>query len=152
MFLAFDARLILLDINDDRIELDNVVLTTELNDASKLISDFLQPAEELKAKLRAMALNGASGHLIHVVDPAEFAFPYAGRVEFTDPETNVKLTAGNAEAMRAGYEELFSGHIGAVRAAAAALGWSHTLHMTDKLASQALSAMHMHLTQGRGLR
>jgi len=117
-----------------------------------LISDFLQPAEELKAKLRAMALNGASGHLIHVVDPAEFAFPYAGRVEFTDPETNVKLTAGNAEAMRAGYEELFSGHIGAVRAAAAALGWSHTLHMTDKLASQALSAMHMHLTQGRGLR
>jgi hypothetical protein len=99
-----------------------------------------------------MAHNGARGHLIQIADPAELAFPYAGRVEFTDPETGEKLTAGNAEAMRTAYGDLFSGHVGDIRAMAAKLGWSHVLHSTDRLASHALTAMHVNLTEGRGSR
>lgn len=117
-----------------------------------LISDFLQDRADLENRLRAMAYNGARGHLIQIVDPAELAFPYAGRVEFTDPETGEKLTAGNAEAMRSSYGELFTGHVAEVRATAAKLGWSHVMHATDRLASQALTAMHVNLTEGRGSR
>ncbi len=117
-----------------------------------LISDFLQPLDEIADRIRSMARNGARGHLVQVVDPAEEDFPYAGRVEFTDPETGERLTAGNAQALKSGYGALFSQHIEEVRALARSFSWSHTLHHTDKLASQALASLHVHMTQGRGTR
>jgi uncharacterized protein (DUF58 family) len=117
-----------------------------------LVSDFLQPIGEMAKKLRSMADRGARGHLVQIVDPVEETFPYAGRIEFTDPETGEKLTAGNAQALKTGYEALFSSHVEDIRALARSLGWSHTLHHTDKLASQALASLHVHLTQGRGTR
>jgi uncharacterized protein (DUF58 family) len=117
-----------------------------------LVSDFLQPLEQMAKKLRSMADRGARGHLVQIVDPVEETFPYAGRIEFTDPETGEKLTAGNAQALKTGYEELFSRHVGDVRSLARSLGWSHTLHHTDNLASQALASLHVHMTQGRGAR
>ncbi len=117
-----------------------------------LVSDFLQPLDEMARKLRNMANRGARGHLVQIVDPVEETFPYAGRIEFTDPETGEKLTAGNAQSLKTGYNELFSRHVGDIRALARSLGWSHTLHHTDTLASQALASLHVHMTQGRGAR
>ncbi|MCU0789670.1 MAG: DUF58 domain-containing protein [Nitratireductor sp.] len=117
-----------------------------------LVSDFLQPREEIEARMRSMAHRGARGHLVQVVDPAEEDFPYAGRVEFTDPETGERLTAGNAQTLRQGYGALFSSHVEDMRSLARSFGWSHTLHHTDRLASQALASLHIHLTQGRGAR
>ena len=66
-----------------------------------LVGDFLDPADEIMAWLDALARRGVRGHLIEVADPAEETFPYAGRTEFTDPETGEKLTAGRAEIARA---------------------------------------------------
>jgi len=117
-----------------------------------LVSDFLQPFDEMARKLRSMANQGARGHLVQIVDPVEEEFPYSGRIEFTDPETGEKLTAGNAQALKTGYEELFSRHVVDIRSLARSLGWSHTLHHTNRLASQALASLHVHMTQGRGTR
>lgn len=114
-----------------------------------ILSDFLADYDETEKGLRALARQGARGHLVQVVDPAEERFPYSGRVEFVDPETGAKMTAGSAQALREGYAGLFSGHVTKVRSLAAALGWTHTLHHTDKLASQALTSLHIHLTEGR---
>ncbi|MEC9342914.1 MAG: DUF58 domain-containing protein, partial [Pseudomonadota bacterium] len=114
-----------------------------------LISDFLGPPDELAAKLGAYARLGARGHLVQIVDPVEENFPYAGRVEFTDPESGTKLTAGSAQRLREDYAALFAAHTAALRAMARAIGWTHTLHRTNHPASRALVSLHVHLGQDR---
>lgn len=115
-----------------------------------LFSDFLQPFPELLASARAVARQGARGHLVQIVDPAEQRFPYAGRVEFNDPETGQRLTAGNAQLLHDRYERLFADHVDQVSALARAMGWTHTVHRTDQLASQALVRLHVHLSEQAG--
>jgi uncharacterized protein (DUF58 family) len=115
-----------------------------------VISDFLSAHEVLEEKLRRLARQGARGHLIQIVDPAELLFPYGGRVEFVDPETGDKLVAGSAQSLQQDYAALFEAHASRIRALAASLGWSHVLHRTDHLASRALAAMHVHLTEQGG--
>ncbi|GIL02127.1 MAG: hypothetical protein BroJett030_20260 [Alphaproteobacteria bacterium] len=112
-----------------------------------LFSDFLGPREETLSRLQAYARAGARGHLVQIVDPVEETFPYAGRIEFRDPETGERLTAGSAQGLKNDYAALFAAHIASVRAMARSIGWSHTLHHTDKPASQALVALHVHLSQ-----
>ncbi len=117
-----------------------------------LMSDFLGDIDELGEKLRRLARQGARGHLVQVVDPAELVFPYSGHVEFADPESGRKLSMGNARSIRVDYEALFARHVESVRSLASAIGWTHTLHRTDRLASQALSALHVHMTGFAGAR
>ncbi|TIR82088.1 MAG: DUF58 domain-containing protein, partial [Mesorhizobium sp.] len=72
-----------------------------------IVSDFLDPVEETMAWLDVLARHGVRAHLIEVADPAEETFPYAGRTEFTDPETGDKLTAGRAETLKDEYRLLY---------------------------------------------
>ena len=58
------------------------------------------------AWLDVLSRHGVRAHLIEVADPAEETFPYAGRTEFTDPETGLKLTAGRAELLGTDYRNL----------------------------------------------
>jgi uncharacterized protein (DUF58 family) len=122
---------------------------TSVRNFSEVIvfSDFLQPAEDIDSHLNAIARQGARGHLVQIIDPVEVRFPYAGRVEFNDPESGQKLTAGNAHAIRQEYSRLFDAHTNRLRSLAKSLGWSHTTHFTDKPASEALVALHLHLSQ-----
>ncbi|MCG6858781.1 MAG: DUF58 domain-containing protein [Salaquimonas sp.] len=112
-----------------------------------LFSDFLSDRDQLAEKLQTYARRGARGHLVQIVDPVEEVFPYAGRVEFTDPETGAKLTAGSAQGLRDDYARLFAAHIETVRALARSIGWTHTLHHTNRPALNALIALHAHLGQ-----
>lgn len=117
-----------------------------------IFSDFLQERETMERRLRALARQGARGHLVQIVDPVEEKFPYAGRVEFSDPESGEKLTVGSAQLLARDYGNLFADHIEWVRRQARSINWTHTLHHTDRLASQALSALHVHLSQSAGRR
>ena len=112
-----------------------------------LFSDFLGPREQIAATLQAYARAGARGHLVQLVDPVEETFPYSGRIEFSDPESGQRLTAGNAQGLKNDYAALFAGHVESVRAMARSIGWTHTLHHTDKPASSALVSLHVHLSQ-----
>ena len=73
-----------------------------------IASDFLDPADEIMAWLDVLARHGVRAHLIEVADPAEETFPYAGRTEFSDPETGEKLTAGRAETFGDDYRRAYS--------------------------------------------
>jgi len=84
-------------------------------------------------------------HSDQIVDPVEETFPYTGRVEFRDPETGEKFTAGNAETLKIEYEAEISMRTEAMRQSTNKLGWSFTRHHTDKLASEALVKLHTHL-------
>lgn len=112
-----------------------------------LFSDFLGPHDRLAATLQSYARRGARGHLVQIVDPVEETFPYAGRVEFTDPETGTRITAGSAQGLKDDYSALFAAHTESVAALARAIGWTHTLHRTDRPASRTLVSLHVHLSQ-----
>ncbi|MBR2687119.1 MAG: DUF58 domain-containing protein [Aquamicrobium sp.] len=111
-----------------------------------LVSDFLDPAGETLEWLDGLARRGARAHLVEVADPAEETFPYAGRTEFTDPETGDKLTAGRAEILADEYRNLYVARRETVATWAKRLGWSYTVNHTDHLASEALVRLHMALS------
>lgn len=110
-----------------------------------LAGDFLDPVEETFAWLDALARHGVRAHLVEIADPAEEAFPYAGRTEFTDPETGEKLTAGRAETLAEDYRRLYLARREALAAWCRRLGWSFTTNHTDRPASEALAHLHMAL-------
>lgn len=115
-----------------------------------LVSDFLDPAEETMAWLDVLARRGVRAHLIEVADPAEETFPYAGRTEFSDPETGQKLTAGRAETLAGQYRQLYSARRHELAGWCRRLGWSFTVNHTDRLASEALIKVHMAMTGDGG--
>ncbi len=111
-----------------------------------LIGDFLDSSDGIMARLGPLAQRGLRGHVIEVADPAEETFPYAGRTEFTDPETGDKLTTGRAESIREDYRRAYLARRQILGESLRRLGWSFIPHRTDHLASEALVAVHMHLS------
>lgn len=111
-----------------------------------IVSDFLDPAEDIVGRLDPIARRGVRGHLLEICDPVEEAFPYSGRTEFRDPETGGKLTMGRAEAVREEYQAAYLARRENVAAAMRRLGWSYTTHRTNRPASEALISLHMYLS------
>lgn len=111
-----------------------------------LFGDFLDPVEDVMARLGPLARRGLGGHVVAVTDPAEEIFPYAGRTEFTDPETGDKITAGRAETLKDDYARAWTANRSALADNLRHLGWSFVPHRTDRLASEALVAVHMYLS------
>ncbi|MCV3738074.1 DUF58 domain-containing protein [Rhizobium sp. TRM96647] len=111
-----------------------------------LIGDFLDAPDTIMERLAPLARRGLRGHVVEVADPAEDTFPYAGRTEFTDPETGQKLTAGRAETLREDYTRAYQARRAALADSLRHLGWSFVAHRTDHLASEALISVHMYLS------
>lgn len=111
-----------------------------------IAGDFLDPVEETMAWLDVLARHGVRAHLIEIADPAEETFPYAGRTEFTDPETGEKLTAGRAELISAEYRNVYQARRAELAAWCRRLGWSYTVNHTDRPASDALVKVHFAMT------
>ncbi len=111
-----------------------------------LIGDFLDPAARIMGRLGPLARRGLRGHVVEIADPAEENFPFAGRTEFTDPETGEKLTAGRAEILREAYRQAYFARRDGLGQSLRHMGWTFTPHRTDHLASEALVAVHMYLS------
>jgi uncharacterized protein (DUF58 family) len=107
-----------------------------------LLGDFWSPAAQVTAAVAALAVDGAGGHLVQVVDPAEEVFPYSGRIEFEEPEGAGSITVGRAEAWAADYTERVARHRALIRAETGRRGWSFAVHRTDRPASELLLALH----------
>ncbi len=115
-----------------------------------LVSDFLQPLDELTNLLDNLARRGVRAHLVEVADPAEETFPYSGRTEFHDPETGNTLVAGRAETYAEDYRRLYIARRDTLADFCRRLGWSFTTHRTDTPATQALSRLHDALSASSG--
>lgn len=107
-----------------------------------LISDFLQPADILSAKLDQIARRGIRAHLIAVADPAEADFPFSGRTEFRDPVSGQILVAGRAQNYAEDYRRLYQAQRDFLRETCTRFGWSFITSTTDKPAAQALTTLH----------
>jgi uncharacterized protein (DUF58 family) len=112
------------------------------NSSVVLLGDFFDRPDDIAATARALAQQGVSGHIVQIVDPAEEALPYAGRVEFRDMEGPLKFLAGKTETIREAYIEKFEAQRDAVRKLAHRLQWSFTVHRTDRPPAQLLMALH----------
>ncbi len=113
-----------------------------------VLSDLWSPVEEIRRTLAQLSASGSQGHLVQIVDPAEETFPYSGRIEFTEPEGFGEITAGRAENWRADYEARLARHRDEIRAETDRLGWSFTIHRTDRPANELLLALHARIGEG----
>jgi uncharacterized protein (DUF58 family) len=107
-----------------------------------VLSDLWSPTVEVLGTIGQLSTTGAQGHVVQIVDPAEESFPYSGRIEFIEPEGAGSVTAGRAETWRGDYAELVARHRAMIRAEADRLGWTFTIHRTDRPASELLLALH----------
>ncbi len=107
-----------------------------------VLSDLWSPIAEYRKTIGQLAASGARGHVVQVVDPAEETFPYSGRMEFVESEGLGSITAGRAETWRNDYQALLANHRAALRAETEALGWTFTVHRTDRGPTELLFALH----------
>jgi uncharacterized protein (DUF58 family) len=113
-----------------------------------LLSDLWSPIAEFRQIIGQLAANGARGHVVQVVDPAEESFPYSGRVEFIESEGLGSVTAGRAEIWREDYQKLLATHRAALREECEQFGWSFTVHRTDRGPTELLFAIHARMGAG----
>jgi uncharacterized protein (DUF58 family) len=112
------------------------------------LSDLWAPIGEIRKTTSQLSANGARGHIVQIVDPAEETFPYWGRVEFVEPEGGGRITAGRAETWRTDYTARVQRHRADIRAETDRLGWSFTIHRTDRSASELLLALQARIGAG----
>lgn len=103
-----------------------------------LVGDFLEPLPEIAEAVTALAAQGARGHVMQVLDPAEEVFPYSGRTRFEEPGGRDSMTAGRAQTLKAAYTARLASHRAGLKDLLGKLGWSLSLHRTDRPAAGAL--------------
>lgn len=109
------------------------------------LSDFLSPLGEIDNAIRRLARAGLTGHLVHIVDPAEEDFPFTGRTRFESARRDLSEVFGRAESVQGEYRARFRAHSETLTALAGRLGWSYLAHRTDKRAETALVALYADL-------
>jgi uncharacterized protein (DUF58 family) len=113
-----------------------------------ILSDLWSPVGDVRTTIAQLSATGAHGHVVQIVDPAEETFPYSGRVEFVEPELGDAITAGRAENWRVEYTARVDRHRAEIRAETDRLGWSFTVHRTDRPGSELLLRLHAHMGAG----
>lgn len=117
-----------------------------------LFSDLLDPPEKTLEWASSIASTGAKGHLVQVLDPIEESFPFAGPTLFEDPETGRQLKAGRAQGWREKYQNRLAAHKDELQQIARKLGWSYTVHHTDRPAVEPLMSLHTRLSDAPALK
>lgn len=110
-----------------------------------LVSDFLDPLDEIFERLKAIASNDVKGHLVQVLDPAEETLPYQGRAEFLGLEDGTRWIGDRIESLRAAYQDKLQQHRAGLTNMARRLGWSMTVHHTDRPPAELLMQLTAHL-------
>lgn len=110
-----------------------------------MISDFLAPLDAVKRRIDALAGRSVRGVAIHLIDPAEAAFPYSGRVLFEDFESDGAILIRNSASIRDRYRALFEAHRRAVQSLMSQRGWTGHQHDTSKPPENALLAVYQSL-------
>jgi uncharacterized protein (DUF58 family) len=114
-----------------------------------VLGDLWSPAAEVVGSIANLSANGAGGHVVQIVDPAEETFPYSGRVEFLEPEGAGSITVGRAESWRGDFVRRVAEHREAIRTETDRRSWSFAVHRTDRPASELLLALRARMGETR---
>ena len=112
-----------------------------------VMGDLLSPAEEMAEFVHAYAAAGVHGHMLQIVDPSEESLPFHGRIRFEGMEGEGAALVGRVEMVREEYVALMAGHRQALSDLARSVGWTFTVHRTDRPAQTALLALHGALSE-----
>ncbi len=115
-----------------------------------LMGDFLAPLDDIRGLVARLTAAGVRGHLVHIVDPAEEALPYAGRVRFAGAEAEGDIVFGRVESVREEYRARFAAHRSGLHAIVRTLGWTLLAHHTDQPPATALMSLFFALAEPRG--
>jgi uncharacterized protein (DUF58 family) len=107
-----------------------------------LLSDFLMPPEQIARQAERWAAAGLTGHMVQILDPAEEALPYQGRVRLHGLEREGDMLLAHAESLRDEYSLALDSHRKALAAIARQVGWRFTTHNTAQPARVALTHLY----------
>lgn len=116
-----------------------------------LFGDFLSPLIEIRAALAGLAAVPVSVHVLQVIDPAERALPFQGRVRFADLEDAGQALIPRVEGIRAAYAERFARHQEGLAQLCRGLGFGFATHATDQPPETALLSLYVSLAPQREL-
>jgi uncharacterized protein (DUF58 family) len=114
-----------------------------------LTGDFLTPLDQIERVLETYAARGVSGHLVQVLDPAELALPFAGRVLFEGMEGEGNMLARRVEQLRDEYRGRIDTHCAELAELARRVGWTCRLSPTTQSPEAALMALYVALAGPR---
>jgi uncharacterized protein (DUF58 family) len=103
-----------------------------------LCSDFLMPRDELEKRMRHHAALNLRGALLHVLDPAELALPFEGRIEMKGLEDEQPLLLQNAASFHAAYHQRMQDHQAWLMRLAESAGWFYLRDVTENPAHLSL--------------
>ena len=104
-----------------------------------VLSDFLDSNESLMRSLRLLYGRRHDILLVHLLDPAEIAFPYTENTVFEGFEGEGRLRIEPGRIKKTYFEEL-KNHVKSVRNAAREMRMDHLLIVTDSSLAEILSA------------
>ncbi|HEY4748235.1 MAG TPA: hypothetical protein VIH38_11730, partial [Steroidobacteraceae bacterium] len=116
-----------------------------------LVSDWLDPLENIEAVIRHYASGGVRGHLVQVLDPAEEDLPFDGHVKFEGLEAEGQHTIRRVEAVRTAYGARLAAQKEGLQRLTRSTDWSVHLHRTDKPPQTVLLSLYLAMADLRRL-
>ena len=136
----------------DTADTDNLPVTERLPHYAQvvLIGDFLGSVSRAREAVHGLAAQGIRGQIVHLMDPAEIEFPFAGRVKFQGVEGEEACLVNRVEAMRANYRRRIETHQAAIIEIAQTAGWGIISHRTDASVEACLLSLFLSLAPRPG--
>jgi uncharacterized protein (DUF58 family) len=110
-----------------------------------LVSDFLEPLDDIRRAVGALADRGVDGYVLQILDPSEEHLPFTGRTRFEGLEKEGAALIGRAEGVRDEYRTTLEAHQQGLKDIARVSGWNYGLHVTDRPAEEALLRLFVNL-------
>ena len=116
-----------------------------------LVSDWLDPLDNIEAVIRHYASVGVRGHLVQVLDPAEEDLPFDGHVKFEGLEAEGQHTIRRVEAVRTAYGARLAAQKEGLQRLTRSTDWTVHLHRTDQPPQTVLLSLYLAMADLRRL-
>ena len=119
------------------------------NARAVFISDFMGDIAAVRTALTKAADRGVRGVLLHVLDPAEEAFPFRGRTVFESMSGTIEHETLKAADLKERYLDRLAARKAELQHLCSVAGWQYGLHHTDSSAQAGLLWIWRALDGGR---
>ena len=116
-----------------------------------LVSDWLDPLEQIEPVIRYYASAGVRGHIVQVLDPAEEDLPFDGHVKFEGLEAEGHHTVRRVETVRTAYGARLAAQREGLQRLASPANWTVHFHRTDRPPQTVLLALYLAMADLRRL-
>jgi len=110
-----------------------------------LFSDFLSPLDEIRALIGRFAGVPVTGYLLQILDPAETALPYQGRIRFRGLESDGDALIPRVESVRDAYADRLKAQQEGIASICGTAGFGFGVHRTDHPPEMALLTLYQAL-------